>query len=199
MPRTSLQQVFVLSLHRSATQSVHRLLSDAGLTGIHWPTRVEGVDYEAKCAGHETDATFIVDCLSPVLTTHDFVCDVPIPAVFEALYWRFPRAMFFAVYRNPFHWVESVRRHVSSRALDTFERALYWRYLTGAPNRLTELSDDDLIGVHLSHHAALARFFLGNPRFKLFNLESASLGEEICNFLRLQPRAIPRVDYLPRQ
>ena len=47
-------KVFVVSLHRSATQSTGQFLQAAGMRICHWPARVDGVDYQSQVVGIET-------------------------------------------------------------------------------------------------------------------------------------------------
>src|SRR5260221_231097 len=60
------RKIFVLSLHRTGTQSVHDLFLRLGLRAIHWPSIVDGVNYQSKIVGRENDPYFIANVLAPV-------------------------------------------------------------------------------------------------------------------------------------
>lgn len=188
-------KVFVVSLHRSATQSTGELLRNAGLRSQHWPAHVDGVDYQSQVVGHETAPEKIVNILRPVFDAYDAFDDVPLPALYRELDRIYPDARFIAVYRDPFEWVRSVRQHCRGRLLHPYERVQYWRYLPDRPASLDDISDDDLVALYLRHHDELVRYFSGRGNFLLGNLTDPDLGKKITNFLKLPARDFPRVDY----
>ena len=190
-----MHKIFVLSLHRSATQSVHDLFLRAGLSAIHWPpTGVDGVDYQQKIAGREDDLAFVTETLDPVFRTVDAASDLPVPVLYRELEARYPQARFLAVRRKPEDWVRSVRRHLGDRPLAPFAKVLYHRYLATHPDRLCDVSDGDLLEMHREHHRAISQHFAGKANFALFDLEEPQLGERICAFLGLEPIELPYVD-----
>ena len=66
-------KVFVVSLHRSATQSTGQFLRSTGMRICHWPAKVDGVEYQSQVAGIETDRKKIVRLLKPVWEAYDAV------------------------------------------------------------------------------------------------------------------------------
>ena len=58
-------KVFVLSLHRSGTQSAGQFLHDAGLRVCGSLSSINGIDYEAQVPGLETKRARVVDLLRP--------------------------------------------------------------------------------------------------------------------------------------
>ncbi len=46
-PWVGRSEIFVLSLHRTGTQSTNDLFLRAGLRSIHWPTEVAGTDIKS--------------------------------------------------------------------------------------------------------------------------------------------------------
>lgn len=189
-------RVFVVSLLRAGTQSTHDLLERAGLKAIHWPARYAGIDYQALAAGHETDAERVADVLAPVIAAHDALSDVPICALYESLAARYPDAAFLCLSRPADDWARSVRRHMGTRPLDTYEKIVFWRYLPGRPGSLAEVPDEALLDMHGRHEEGLRSFFAGHPRFRALELYDPQAGEAICDFLRLPPRKLGHLDYM---
>jgi Sulfotransferase domain len=183
-----MSKIFVLSLHRSATQSVDELFLRAGLSAMHGvPTLFDGIDWEQEIAGREDDIGFVAQTLAPVFRNFDAATDLPTPVLYRELERGNPDARFFAIRRRPEDWVRSIRRSLGDRPLSAFSRVLYWHYLPGRPERLTDVSDAELIEMHRQHHQAISRHFSGKPTFALFDLDEPQLGERICTFLGLCP------------
>jgi glycosyltransferase involved in cell wall biosynthesis len=190
-----MSKVFVVSLHRSATQSTGQFLQAAGMRICHWPARVDGVDYQSQVVGIETSRRKIVRILGPVFEAFDAFDDVPLPVLYKELDAAYPDARFIAVYRDPFEWVRSVRRHCRGRKLDPYERVQYWRYLEGKPESLDDVSDDSLVAVYLRHHEELVNYFAGRGNFMLANLSDPDIGKKLSAFLKVAPHKFPQVDY----
>ena len=190
MPKT-----FVVSLHRCAAQSTELFLKNAGLKTCHWPAVVDGVDYQSQIVGSETARKKIVRILKPVFDAYDAVSDVPLPALYRELDEAYPDARFVAIYRNPFDWIRSVRRHCADRPLDAYERVQYWRYLDDRPERLEDIADDVLLRVYLRHYSRLAAYFHGRQNFLLVDLGDREIGAQIASFLGVPPAEFPRVDF----
>jgi hypothetical protein len=187
-------KIFVLSLHRCATQSTHDLFLRAGVDAIHWPVVVGDVDCETQVIGRELDSDFIVDILAPVIASATAFSDVPFPTIYESLAKKYSDARFLAISRSPFDWVRSVRRHVGGRSLYPYEKVQYWRYLKDKPESLVDVTDDDLVLMFVEHYVELHKFFSNKRNFKLFNLEDPELGHNICDFLEMQPLSFGNVD-----
>src|SRR5215471_16769163 len=194
-----LSKIFVVSLHRSATQSTERFLRNAGFTTCHWPAIVNGIDYQSMILGYETSPTKIVERLRPVFDAYEAFDDLPIPTLYEVLNETYPGSRFIALWRNPQDWVQSVRRHCHSRPLDLYERVQYWRYLDRRPLTLEEVSDEDLIRMHQNHHEALKAYFGDGGNFLLLDIADPLIGEKLSSFLKITPRDFPRVDYHKEQ
>lgn len=189
------RKIFVVSLHRSATQSTDLFLRNAGLNTCHWPSIVDGIRYELKCLGSETAPEKIVEVLRPVFDGVDAVSDVPIPAIYEELDATYPDAKFVAVYRNPTDWVQSVRRHTRSENLGIYERVLYWRYLHNKPMTLDDVPDDVLANLHRLHHEGLITHFKHRNNFLLVDIVDPAIAEKILSFLEITSSCFPRFDY----
>lgn len=176
---------FVLSLHRSGTCSTAKFLSGLGFKTKHWPAEHEGKPLQQDVVGYETDLGHVTDVISPVLESFDAVTDVPLQVLYGELFKRYPEAKFLLVYRNPFHWVESVREHYKGREFKPYVRVVYWNFFEWRPLRIDELSDAQLVWMHNQHTADVIRFFEETVPNSLgvFDLCAPDLGNKIATFL----------------
>ena len=172
-----MDKIFVLSLHRSATQSVNDLLLRSGLSTCHWPGLVNGVDYQSQVVGKEEDTQFIANVLRPLLDSVTAVGDTPIPILYDVLDAWYPNARFIALRRDPKGWAKSVRKHIGTRTLEPFEKAVYYRYLKTRPDYISQVSDSELISVYDAHFQTLERYFSNRPNFAIFDLADRKIGE----------------------
>src|SRR6266542_4832370 len=96
-----MNKIFVLSLHRTGTQSVHDLFIRLGLSAVHWPAVVDGIDYQSQVIGREDDLGFVADLLTPVFEQVTAVSDVPVPVLYRELEAQYDNARFIAIRRKP--------------------------------------------------------------------------------------------------
>lgn len=164
------------------------------MKSIHWPGAYGGFDYEASVAGHEESVDFIADALRPVFDAFDVISDVPVPVIYERLHQMYPGALFIALYRNPFSWIKSVRKHVGEREFYPLEKAQYWRYVPGNPKTITQISDLQLLSMYLGHYACLIKYFDGNDNFFIGDLERLDVGDLMSKYLDLPPISMNKVD-----
>ena len=195
LSEAGLPNVFNISLHRSGTQSTHDLFRRSGVSSIHWPANVGGVDYQSRIVGRETDLDFVAEVLDPVFDAYVAVSDAPIPAIYRPLAKRRPDAFFFALYRPADGWISSVRRHVGDRAFVPFEQVVYWSYFKSRPTHISELSDADLRGFHKWHYRSITDFFAGSKSFLIRPLDARGLGAVLCEFCGLPPLPFRQFDY----
>jgi hypothetical protein len=187
-------KIFVLNLHRCATKSTDLFLKKAGFTTCHWPSVVDGVNYESLVEGYEDQPSRIVEILRPVFEKFDAFSDVPIPAIYKELDRVYPNSKFIAIYRNPFDWVRSVKAHVNKRPLHPFERAQYWQYLLEQPKYIHDVSLNRLLEMYMRHHSELLSYFNGRSQdFILVDLSAPYCGEIVSSFLGTVPEQFPRV------
>ncbi len=190
-----MDNIFNISPHRSATQSAHDLFRRSGISSIHWPAQVNGIDYQAKAAGREDDLEFVADILSPVFQEFIAVGDAPIPALYRPLSAAYPKSRFFVFHRPSDALVRSVRRHVGSRPFEPFERVMYWSYFAQRPPALSETSDVELGRFHQFHHDSITTYFRSNARFLMLSLQETGLGPRLCEFCGLPPIGLRVIDW----
>jgi hypothetical protein len=181
---------YPIGLHRTGTRSMSTLLSRY-CSVLQYPVKYGGVDLESQIVGRERDLSFVSDLLSPALDAYDAVTDVPIPVLYRQLFHRYPTAKFILLVRNPCDWVRSVRRHVGRRKLLPFERVQYWQYLTWRPKDLSNVTDKQLLRMHVQHTADVIDFFERTSADSLgvFELRPES-GQAVAAFLDIDAGAV---------
>jgi glycosyltransferase involved in cell wall biosynthesis len=179
-------RIFNLSLHRNGTQSITDYLRQANLRVLHFPGRVFGEFLEIKVAGHELDDSYIIDVLSSPLDLFDAFCDVPLNVVYRKLSELYPDALFFAVQRNVFEWIKSVRGHCGGREFHIYERCQYWRYLHDRPTSIDEVSDAQLMEMYHRHYQELKEYFAESENFRIFNLNDQHFKINFSSFLDIK-------------
>jgi hypothetical protein len=92
VPRT--EKHFVISLPRTGTKSTDQFFRERGFLTVHWPTVVDGVDYQSAVVGHESNPSFVAELLQPVIARRDVFSDVPFPALYRELSARYAHAKF---------------------------------------------------------------------------------------------------------
>lgn len=188
-------KIFVISLHRCATQSTGLFIQNAGFREFHWPAVVDGVDYQSRIVGAEANPARIVEILRPALDAYDGFDDVPIPALYQELDAVYPDSKFIAVYRNPFDWVRSVRQHCGGRLLEPYERAQYWRYFPDHPPTLDVVTDAALVQMYLRHYQEIVSHFEGRDNLALVDLSDSDIGQKLASFLKVPAARFPQYDY----
>lgn len=176
-------KVFVLSLHRSGTTSVHHLLRALGYKSLHWPIRDGDRDIRAEVAGHESDLEFVWSSLSSLVSRRDSFSDVPFPVLYKQAARDFPDAKYILVTREPNSWLRSVRSHIGFRKFRVYERVQYWHYFPNQPSRLSAISTKKLLDLQDVHKEAIESQFALSGNLLTIPLGSAHVGEEICAFL----------------
>jgi hypothetical protein len=138
-------KVFVLSLHRTGTNSVSKHLRELGIPTNHFPSVDNGVEIQPRIVGRKTDLNFVLESITPAFKGYSAASDVPIPVLYKQLHARYVEARFILATRDPGDWVRSVRRRKSRRDFRPFERVQYWHYFPSCPAGLDEIADDALI------------------------------------------------------
>jgi hypothetical protein len=192
--------IFVLSLHRSGTQSVHAFLLQSGFKAIHNPSGRSGFDFQNEWIGKEENLNFIFsNLIEHIYPTYEAVSDNPMAALYEQAYNMFPNAKFILSIRSPEKWVSSVRRHIGDRELVTAEKIQYWKFLDFKPTYISEVTDNDLINVYMTHQKTIFEFFKEHgviEKLCVLNIENDTFenGKILGDFLGTKPLPFPRID-----
>ena len=189
------QKIFNVSIHRSGTQSVHDLLVRSGVSSVHWPGAIKGVNYQDQIAGHENDRPYVAAALAPVIEMVTAVSDVPIAVLYDQLEYTYADSAFILMFRSPFAWVRSVRSHIGNRDFNVFERVQYWRYFPSRPASLRTIEDTGLYSAYLTHYRDVLTFFEKRNNCLFLDLQEPEAGQRICRFLGFRPIALRHIDF----
>jgi hypothetical protein len=193
--------IFVLSLHRSGTQSVHSFLKQAGYNAIHNPSGRSEMDFQSEWVGHEQDLEYIFsNLINHSLPKYNAISDNPMAALYKQAYESFPEAKFILMVRDCDKWVASVRKHIGDRNFVPAEKVQYWKYLDFEPNKLDEIDDLALHTLYEKHHKETIDFFEKNRilnQLCVIDLEKSSglNGVILSDFLHVSPHIpLPWID-----
>lgn len=181
---------FVLSLHRTGTRSTTEFLAkNLGISSYHHPRKLDGVDYRGKLVGIERDLGSVATAMQPIFDRFDCLGDVPIPTLYSYLAERYPESRFVLVSRNPRDWIRSVRKKCENRPFSPYERVQYWHFFPDLPEKIDDISDEELEKMHLRHNDDVKAFFSKEQkRLGEFSLDDPNLQARLENFLGISAR-----------
>jgi len=180
------EKVFVVSLHRNGTRSVHKLLQGFGLTSIHHPGQVSN-DYIEKAAANPWDIEAVYKVVKPLFAKADAFSDTPFNVLYPQLFRDYPDARFLALYRSPDLWIKSVRRHTAGRSFGPFERIQYFQLTGRRVNAIDEISNEEMTRIYFRYYADLMAFFNEKApgRLLVADLTDPGIPEQIAEFLEI--------------
>jgi Sulfotransferase domain len=179
---------FVVSLHRCGTRSTAAFLNELGIRTRHWPVEHGGVDLQEMIRGRETDAAYVTTVLEPVIESYDAVADVPIPVLYRELFARYPEAKFLLLYRDPFDWIQSVRWKLRRGDFQPYVRVQYWTYFPRHPERIGDLTDEELVWMHGQHRNEVLAYFgrVAPDQLGVFDLDASDTSQRVASFLGVE-------------
>jgi hypothetical protein len=174
----------VVSLHRSATRSTVAHLQHLGLRTTHYITQDRKKEFRRAILGRETDLDHVFSVIAPALAGYDAAGDVPVPVLYRQFEAHYPEAKFLLVTRDPAGWAKSVREHIGTRPFAAPEKVQYWQYFPNRPERIGELTDDQLVAMYWEHTARVEAHFLGrSEKLGVFQIGEADTPQRIAAFL----------------
>jgi len=182
-------RIFGIGMHKTATTSLHRALTELGYDSAHWTSAhwARAIWEEVKTCGR-----------SPTLERNYALCDLPIAALFRELDAGYPGSKFVLTVRNEDEWLESVRNHWSDRNpfrgqwdSDPFTHRIH-REIYGR----IKFDEQVMRERYRAHNAEVREHFKDRPQDLLvMDMSDGAEWYELCGFLR-QP--IPNKTY-PRE
>lgn len=199
-------EIFVLSMHRCGTQTIHNFLQKAGFRSGHNPSGKSSLDFQHLWKDRHTDLNFIFNTLIERSAPHfNAISDNPMAALYEQAFERFPKAKFILSSRNTSGWIKSVRNHIGDREMVPAEKIQYWKFSKKRPNRISDLSDTDLEHIFQSHQSFTQAFFAckgaSSQLFKLdLNISGLSnQSRQLSHFLGIPPQSLDHIDIKGRR
>jgi hypothetical protein len=192
--------IFVLSFHRSGTQSTHEFLKNAGYKAIHNPSGRSKLDFQHEWLNRETDLEYIFqNIIQHISPNFNAVSDNPMAALYEQAFDQYSNAKFILGIRDADAWVKSVRRHIGQRELVPAEKVQYWKYLDSQPRYLCEISDQTLLDLYLHQQKEVEEFFAKKSALQQlciinFDEDDVSIGAKLSEFLTVPFQAMPKID-----
>ena len=154
------RKIFCVGFNKTGTTSLAEYFSQCGLTTCHWPSIVDGVDFEARCADVWDQPERVLDQLAPVMGAYQVHSDVPWSGLVAELMIQHPGSQFILSTRSPdgwwnsldAHWALGARRH----RMSPFERIQFQRYMPGVDRHFGREHRDELVGAFLAHREYVA-------------------------------------------
>jgi hypothetical protein len=183
-------KIFSLSFHKSGTTSLHNYLRLQGVSSLHYPKRVGGVNYAREIAPVADDPQAVLSRLMPVIEAYDAHCDAPWAGLAPELVAAFPTARFVLITRDPGQWWESLAKHwrldLCGRYLSAFEYIQYRRYMDADRNRAYTRADKDVFISAIQKHAAEIVRIVPADRLLVCDLSDTDKAQQLAKFLELR-------------
>ena len=184
-------KIFNLSLHRSATESFSRLMTDHGFRATHWP----GFTFDRSCrqAVEQLDTSMVFQLALDVIKANQVFADVPYCFLYRELFLTYPDALYLIILRPVGAWIKSVRRHIGGRELDNLEKLQYGLY-NAIYDRIFDYTDSQLENVYAHHLDTVVNLAqIRGVSLRLFWLDPSSLEQtklvtELSEYLGFRAR-----------
>lgn len=182
-------KVFVVSLHKSGTSSLHDFAVRAGLQSSHSPAVDNGVNYEKRILPYISDHDAILDVLAPVVERYDVHGDIPWSGLYQAVQKAYPDARFVLVERDADQWWESIAAHWSlptmSRRLRPYEVVQYADLLPD-DMRVVSLGDKALMTAAYRRHCDQVRKTIASDRLLQIDLRDPEAPGQLAAFIGIE-------------
>lgn len=179
-------KVFVVSLHKSGTSSLHDFAIRAGVKSSHSPAIDSGVNFEKRILPHINDHDAIVDVLKPVIDRYDLHGDIPWSGLYLAAQKAYPDARFILVERDADQWWDSIAAHWSlatmSRRLRPYEVVAY-SGLIPQNMRVISLADKALLTDAYRRHGDRVRTTIAAENLHEVDLHDPQASEQLAAFI----------------
>ena len=181
-----MEKTFCIAFHKSGTSSMHAWFERAGMTSLHYPKHVGGLNYARLIRPVIDDNGEIIRVLSPVIAAHDAHSDAPWPGLYPELARTYPQSRFILLRRDPENWWESLARDwqidLVARRMTAFEWVQYRRTLELPPQALiTRRHKDHFIKAYRRHMADVEQA-LPSDRLLSLDLIDPRKDEKLADF-----------------
>jgi hypothetical protein len=176
-----MENVFVLSLFRTGTQSTHKFLETLGYKTAHWAGSYIDQDSIQHLSEEE-----ILPLLYAIENQFDAFCDTPYSIMYEHFDTTYPGSKFILIVRDTKDWIRSVRRlfkRFPDPEFGAYDKIVFWKYFKNKPMHINDLSDKDLEDMYLEHAHRIIKYFGGREDLLVCHLSDKDKEERIINFL----------------
>lgn len=192
-----MSKIIIVSLHRTATQSVSEYLYDLGYSVLHW-----GGNLFQKTGIYNTFEKMVEDTAH----NYDVYADVPFNVMYEFFDKKYPNSKFIMIERDFESWKKSVRKlydKINKNYFDPYESYQYFKYIKKRKyifkkvKGINEVSDKDLLKIYSKHIESVKKYFNGTDKLLVLNINDKYIGEKISNFLNNPViKDFPNIDFL---
>jgi hypothetical protein len=189
---------FCISFHKTGTRSIHQFMLAGGLTALHHPKDVGGVDWQRKLIPMRNSPGLIIEALHPVIDAASVHADVPWAGIYGEIAAAYPEAKFILVKRDPAEWFKSISHHWSldllKHRMTPLEYIQYVPYFGTETGRLFGPRDRDLFIHAFTTHERNVQERLPAERLLVLNLGEESSAQKLAAFAGLSTApAFPRI------
>lgn len=184
------RKIFCIGFNKTGTTSLANYFRRCGLTACHWPSVVNGTDYEAKCASIWNQPAKVLDTLAPVIAAYEVHSDVPWPGLVKELAVSYPDARFILSTRNPESWWNSLDAHWSLNTrrhrMSPYERVQFRPYLGDLDRRFGRQHRSELIQAFMTHERTVIETLPCDAVLKI-DIGDEHLALKLANFIGTDP------------
>ena len=197
-----MERIFCIAFHKSGTSSMHAWFERAGMSSLHYPKHVGGLNYATRIRPVLDDNREIIRVLSPIINAYDTHSDAPWPGLYRELAIAYPKARFILIRRDPESWWETLARDWLidwvARRLTAFEWVQYRRTLDLDPATLITRRYKDRFITAYRHHLMEVAEMLPPRRLLSFDLVDPGKAEKLASLLKLHalvpfPHPVPSI------
>jgi hypothetical protein len=175
-------KIINLSLQRSGTQTLYKLLKDINLPGIHHITqRNHSKNY------HGLDLEKIAELIEEYEDDYVHFSDAPYFMMYKYFDKKYPKSKFILVKRKPELWLASFKKLYSILPIDPVSRAAFSLYIKEISaiknNEMYKISDSQLLKMYVYHNLKIEKYFKNKNNLLIINIEELNNPERISSFL----------------
>jgi len=191
-------KVIGLSLARSGTQSLAKLLSFYQYKTVHWiDSRYENQSLSIKT---KDDLCNFVELFEK---DYDAFTDITFSILYDFFHIKYPDAKFILITRDKNDFLNSVKRHILahekmgiSNKIHPIANVVFNQYISLNHKHMKEVTDEQLIHIYDSHNEAVLNYFKDSKNFIHLDLNDKNLSEKISTFLNTDSvNKFPWVDF----
>jgi len=192
-----MRKLFNLSLHRSGTSSVSKMLRPV-CRSVHYTEQLSSPEIlglvDKKLEQFLTNPGDLYEELRPTINANDAFGDLPYAAMPEVLMREHPSGIFLIIMRDVVDWIASCRRHVQG-PLRPLEKLQYWSCGNRREVCLSDYSDEELQGFYLKHLLRVmeAATIYGCELHVLW-LKDPLIGKKIASLIGCPPLELPHIN-----
>ena len=192
-----MRKLFNLSLHRSGTSSVSKMLRPV-CRSVHYTEQLSSPEIlglvDKKLEQFLTNPGDLYEELRPTIHANDAFGDLPYAAMPEVLMREHSSGIFLIIMRDVGDWIASCRGHVQG-PLRPLEKLQYWSCGNRREVYLSGYSDEELQGFYLKHLLRVMKAAtISGCELHVLWLNDPLIGEKIASLIECPPLELPHIN-----